>query len=81
MSACHLPVSDESHVCESRASATGEASSSLLEQCTNCDVWMDMQGSDHAPVWADWTLSTPLPTPEVAPPLSSRYMFTGMNVI
>ena len=40
---------------------------------------MDMQGSDHAPVWADWNLAGPLPTPEAAPPLSTRYMFTGMH--
>lgn len=51
--------------------------SSLLQQCQDCGVWMDMQGSDHAPVWADWNLSAPLPTPEAAPPLSTRYMFTG----
>jgi len=38
---------------------------------------MDMQGSDHAPVHADWDLLAPLPTPETAPPLSTRYMFTG----
>ena len=38
---------------------------------------MDMQGSDHAPCWADWDLQQPLPTPETAPALSTRYMFTG----
>lgn len=57
------------------ASATNR---SLLGQCTDCDIWMDMQGSDHAPVFADWDLATPLPMPEIAPPLSTRYMFTGM---
>lgn len=40
---------------------------------------MDMQGSDHAPVWADWKLGTPLPTPDAAAPLSTRYMFTGQD--
>lgn len=40
---------------------------------------MEMQGSDHAPVWADWNLAAPLPTPEAAPPLSTRYLFTGMH--
>lgn len=54
-------------------------SSSLLEQCQDCGVWMEMQGSDHAPVWADWSLAGPLPTPEAAPPLSTRYMFTGVH--
>ena len=39
-----------------------------------------MQGSDHAPVWADWNLAGPLPTPEAAPPLSTRYMFTGTHM-
>jgi len=55
----------------------GAPGKSLLEQCTDCDVRMDMQGSDHAPVHADWDLLAPLPTPESAPPLSTRYMFTG----
>lgn len=41
---------------------------------------MDMQGSDHAPVWADWNLAAPLPTPEAAPPLSTRYLFTGTHM-
>ena len=40
---------------------------------------MEMQGSDHAPVWADWSLAAPLPTPEAAPPLSTRYLFTGVH--
>ena len=38
---------------------------------------MEAQGSDHAPAWADFELLQPLPTPEQAPLLSSRHLFTG----
>ena len=64
-------------VCACRGVEAGAPGKSLLEQCTDCNVRMDMQGSDHAPVHADWDLLAPLPTPESAPPLSTRYMFTG----
>ena len=64
-------------VCACRGVEAGVPSKSLLEQCTDCDVRMNMQGSDHAPVHADWDLLAPLPNPETAPPLSTRYMFTG----
>ncbi len=60
-----------------RGVEAGVPGKSLLQQCTDCDVRMNMQGSDHAPVHADWDLLAPLPTPETAPPLSTRYMFTG----
>jgi len=60
-----------------RGVEAGVPGKSLLEQCTDCEVRMNMQGSDHAPVHADWDLLAPLPTPETAPPLSTRYMFTG----
>ena len=65
---------------QSGSSGTGaniSSAASLLQQCTGSDVWMDAQGSDHAPVWADFDLIKPLPTPETAPLLSSRYNFTG----
>lgn len=41
------------------------------------DVWADALGSDHAPVWADLALPSPLPRPPAPPPLSTRFMFTG----
>ena len=69
-------------VCRCRTpvtSAERAANSSLLDQCTGSGIWMEMQGSDHAPCWADWNLIQPLPTPEIAPALSTRYMFTGKD--
>ena len=65
-------------ICACRGVEAGVPGRSLLEQCTDCDVRMNMQGSDHAPVHADWDLLAPLPAPESAPPLSTRYMFTGV---
>ncbi|DBB00825.1 hypothetical protein WJX77_012431 [Trebouxia sp. C0004] len=72
-----FPVLASTQQQQSRGVEAGEPGKSLLEQCTDCDVQMDVQGSDHAPVHADWDLLAPLPIPETAPPLSTRYMFTG----
>lgn len=51
--------------------------SSLLQQCTASDVWMDAQGSDHAPAWADFDFLDPLPIADPAPALSTKHLFTG----
>ncbi|KAL0047212.1 hypothetical protein WJX82_009612 [Trebouxia sp. C0006] len=72
-----FPVLASTQQQQSRGVEAGVPGKSLLEQCTDCEVRMNMQGSDHAPVHADWDLLAPLPTPETAPPLSTRYMFTG----
>lgn len=72
-----FPVLASTQQQQSRGVEAGVPGRSLLEQCTDCDVRMNMQGSDHAPVHADWDLLAPLPAPESAPPLSTRYMFTG----
>lgn len=45
------------------------------------DIWPDAQGSDHAPSWVDLDFGGPLPMPPVAPPLSTRYSFTGMGSV
>ncbi|KAK9901314.1 hypothetical protein WJX75_005948 [Coccomyxa subellipsoidea] len=44
---------------------------------TAADVWMDAQGSDHAPAWAELAPHARVLVGEVPPPLSSRYLFTG----
>lgn len=39
---------------------------------------MDAHGSDHAPAYADLAPELPMALGEVPPPLSSRYLYTGV---
>lgn len=44
----------------------------------SCDIWVDMMGSDHAPVWVDMQVPDGLLHVDIDPPkAASRYMFTG----
>ena len=44
-----------------------------FEDCfTDCRIWFDLEGSDHAPVWADLRLPAPLPKGNRPPPLDAR---------
>ncbi|BDA45375.1 probable DNA-(apurinic or apyrimidinic site) lyase 2 [Coccomyxa sp. Obi] len=44
---------------------------------TAADLWMDAQGSDHAPAWAELAPHACLAVADIPPPLCTRYQFTG----
>lgn len=46
---------------------------------TAADVWMDAQGSDHAPAWTELAPHARILVGDIPPPLSSRYLFTGLS--
>ena len=44
-----------------------------FEDCfTDCRIWFEYEGSDHAPVWADLQLPEPLPRGVKPPSLDVR---------
>ena len=51
-----------------------------FEDCfTDCRIWFEYEGSDHAPVWADLQLPEPLPRGAKTPSLdvSNRQSSSG----
>ena len=59
------------------AGPCGDAGREFHASVVGGDIWMDAQGSDHAPAYADLAPSLPLAVGSVPPPLSSRYLYTG----
>ncbi len=49
-----------------------EDSVPLEERFTDCRIWFDLEGSDHAPVWADLQLPGGLPRGARPPALDVR---------
>lgn len=47
---------------------------------TAADLWMDAQGSDHAPAWAELAPHACLAVADIPPPLCTRYQFTGLSI-
>lgn len=49
-----------------------ESEAPFEKSFTDCRIWSDYEGSDHAPVWADLKLPGPLPQGARPPPLDVR---------
>ncbi len=49
----------------------------LEDQFTDCRIWFDLEGSDHAPVWADLQPSKPLLQGTKPPSLDVRNRQSG----
>ena len=49
-----------------------EVAKSFEDHFSDCRIWFDLEGSDHAPVWADLQLPAPLPKGPRPPPLDAR---------
>jgi len=60
------------------AGPCGDASGEFHASVVGSDIWMDAHGSDHAPVFADLLPDLPIAAGGVPPPLSSRYLYTGV---
>ncbi len=47
---------------------------------SGADLAIEVEGSDHAPVWADLALPSPLPAAAVAPPMSARLVLSARTL-
>lgn len=49
--------------------------------CLDSDIWPELQGSDHCPVWTDLEIQKSLLGTQSSclPGLSTKNIFTGMN--
>ncbi|CAD7702479.1 unnamed protein product [Ostreobium quekettii] len=59
--------------------AQGVGEASFIERLVHCDIWPEMEGSDHAPVFVDMELLQPLSCRLTIPPpaVSSRALFAA----